>query len=83
MSKRTNVLLIFVKNSEKGKVKTRLASTVGDDEALEIYKKLLVYTRVIARQVNVDRQVWYSGFIPEGDKWDKQEFIKKLQHGLC
>ena len=36
-----NLLLIFTRNPELGKCKTRLAATVGDENALEIYKFLL------------------------------------------
>ena len=32
-------LLIFAKNPEYGKVKTRLASTIGDAQALFIYEQ--------------------------------------------
>ena len=81
MSKRTNLLLIFVKNPEKGKVKTRLANTIGDEQALEAYKKLIAYTQQIAREVSVDRQVWYSQFISEADEWNGENFTKKLQQG--
>ncbi len=37
-------LLIFTKNPEAGKVKTRLAATLDDEEALSVYKKLLLHT---------------------------------------
>ncbi len=39
-----HVLAIMAKSPEKGKVKTRLAKTLGDDSALAIYTKLLNYT---------------------------------------
>jgi len=38
-------VIVFVKNPELGKVKTRLAASVGDEKALEIYKELLGHTR--------------------------------------
>ena len=43
-----NALIIFVRNLEKGKVKSRLAKEIGDDKALEVYKHLLQHTRNIA-----------------------------------
>lgn len=76
-----NILLIFVKNLEKGKVKTRLARTVGDEKALEVYKKLTTYTRRITSKVSAIRKVWYSRFIPEKDEWDDEKFMKKIQQG--
>ena len=38
------LLLIFVRNLVKGKVKRRLSATVGDEMALRIYEKLLGHT---------------------------------------
>lgn len=77
------ILIIFVKNQVKGKVKTRLAETVGNEQALRIYKKLTDYTYSVADAVDADRQVWYSDFIAKYDVWDESEsvFAKKLQKG--
>ena len=33
-----NLLLIFAKNPDLGKVKTRLAESIGEQKALEIYQ---------------------------------------------
>ncbi|MEZ4688803.1 MAG: hypothetical protein R3A12_00930 [Ignavibacteria bacterium] len=35
-----NALIIFARNPEYGKVKNRLAKTIGKEKALEIYNKL-------------------------------------------
>ena len=35
-----NALIIFVRNPEIGKVKTRFVNTLGDEKALDIYKEL-------------------------------------------
>ena len=40
-----NLLIIFVRNPELGKVKTRLAKSIGDKTALEIYQFLLQKTK--------------------------------------
>ena len=34
-------LLFFIKNPEKGKVKTRLASAIGDEMAVKLYRRFL------------------------------------------
>lgn len=81
MENRLRLLIIFIKNPQKGYVKTRLARTVGDEKALEIYHKLLDHTRAICKKVAVDKQVWYSRFIPEEDAWDEGQFEKNLQAG--
>lgn len=74
-----NHLLIFIKNPIKGKAKTRLAATVGDDEALRIYLELLKHTRNIAIQINAKRNLFYSHFIDNNDEWNATDFDKQLQ----
>ncbi|MEM1319948.1 MAG: TIGR04282 family arsenosugar biosynthesis glycosyltransferase [Bacteroidota bacterium] len=74
-------LIIFIKNAEKGKVKTRLASTLGEDKALQIYLALLGHTREIALQVAVDRLLFYSSFIDHQDDWPSADFQKYVQQG--
>lgn len=74
-----SALLIFIKNIEKGKVKTRLAATVGDDRALEIYQALLGHTRKIAESVEVNRYLFYSEFIEKNDDWSNDDFQKLVQ----
>lgn len=76
-----NLLIIFVKNAQIGKVKTRLAATIGDEAALEIYIKLLKYTANIAQQVNAKKAVYYSSFLEENDEFDSGIFYKYLQTG--
>lgn len=58
-------LMIFQKNAIPGKVKTRLASTIGDEQALEIYNWMTAYTHQIASQMRVDKFLFYSDFIPQ------------------
>lgn len=58
-------LIIFQKNAILGKVKTRLASTTGDEQALEIYNWMTTYTHQIANQIRVDKFLFYSDFIPQ------------------
>jgi len=74
-----NHLLIFIKNPIKGRAKTRLAATVGDDEALRIYKELLKHTRNIANKIEAERNLFYSHFIDNNDEWNNDEFDKQLQ----
>ncbi|SDS35404.1 hypothetical protein SAMN05216503_2789 [Polaribacter sp. KT25b] len=76
-----NLLLIFTRNPELGKAKTRLAKTVGDKIALEIYKFLLLKTRDISLKVNADKAVYYSVKIRENDIWDASIYQKQQQFG--
>ncbi|MFS4494353.1 TIGR04282 family arsenosugar biosynthesis glycosyltransferase [Maribacter sp. 2308TA10-17] len=76
-----NLLLIFTRNPELGKCKTRLAATVGNESALEIYKFLLNHTAKLTQDVNAAKQVWYSEEIWDNDIWDNSLFDKRLQNG--
>jgi hypothetical protein len=71
--------MVFVKNPELGKAKTRLAKSVGDKEALHIYKRLLSYTRGVLAAVDAQKEVWYSSFVGKDDEWDSSKYNKKLQ----
>jgi uncharacterized protein len=53
-------LLIFQKNAVPGRVKTRLAATVGDEKALEIYTFLVAHTHRIAQQLDVSKFLFFS-----------------------
>lgn len=72
-------LLIFIRNPEMGKVKTRLAQEVGDLEALRIYNTLLAHTRQVTLAVDAHRMLFYSDFIDRNDEWPDRRFDKHLQ----
>ena len=76
-----NLLLIFTRNPELGKAKTRLAKTVGNETALEIYKFLLQRTKDISLKVNADKAVCYSVKIRENDIWNTDIYQKYQQEG--
>ena len=46
-----DILIIFAKFPEKGRCKTRLAKSVGDEAALKIYRSLLDHTLAVARSI--------------------------------
>ncbi|MEM1328276.1 MAG: TIGR04282 family arsenosugar biosynthesis glycosyltransferase [Bacteroidota bacterium] len=74
-----NALLIFIKNPQLGKAKTRIAQTVGDEKALEIYRELLMHTRQVTQQVDARRLLYYSQFVDHEDDWSNTHFQKKMQ----
>ncbi|QVY67371.1 TIGR04282 family arsenosugar biosynthesis glycosyltransferase [Polaribacter sp. Q13] len=76
-----NLLLIFTRNPELGKAKTRLAKIVGDKTALEIYKFLLDKTKEVTSKVTSDKAVYYSVKIRENDIWDANSYQKHQQVG--
>ncbi|MCS6991430.1 MAG: TIGR04282 family arsenosugar biosynthesis glycosyltransferase [Chitinophagales bacterium] len=82
MNRNTDELLIvFVRNAISGKVKTRLARTLGADKALEIYRQLLDHTHRITCHLPVDKAVFYSDFIEQNDLWNHQAYLKQQQKG--
>ena len=74
-------VIIFIKNPALGKVKTRLAATIGDEAALAVYHKLSQRAREVALALDVPRHLFYSDFIDDNDAWDNALFIKKQQAG--
>lgn len=76
-----SLLMIFARNPEIGKVKTRLAKTIGDEKALMIYLKLLEHTHAVANPVFADKAIFYSSRVQEFDILDYYKFPKFLQKG--
>ncbi|MFD1550704.1 glycosyltransferase [Putridiphycobacter roseus] len=70
-----NLLIVFAKNITKGKVKTRLAASIGNEGALEVYKALFNITERASTQVkNADLRIYFSHEIladtwPNADKY--------------
>lgn len=85
-----NLLIVFVKNIRLGKVKTRLAQTIGDENAFLIYKELVKITEKATQQLqNCTIQIYFSDVIIE-NKWEGcEKFIQqgndlgeKMQHAF-
>jgi uncharacterized protein len=74
-----NALIIFVRNPILGKVKTRLAATMGNEKALQVYIHLLQHTKSITQNTAVTKFVFYADYINDNDIWNGYE--KKLQSG--
>ena len=76
-----NIIIVFTRNPELGKVKTRLAQTIGNNATLEVYINLLQHTEHVLNSLNCDVAVYYSEKIEQDDIWNKQQYTKFLQHG--
>ena len=75
-------LLIFTRNPEPGKCKTRLAATIGDSAALAIYTFLLQHTARVARGLQqTDKHVYFSEFLGDGRIWEPETFVGHIQEG--
>jgi uncharacterized protein len=86
--KRMNyILIVFVKNPIQGKVKTRIAATVGEAKATEVYLELLNHTKAVITKwlekldIKVQKQavIYYGDYINDDDLWSEPYFLKKLQ----
>lgn len=75
-----SALIIFIKNPQKGKVKTRLAATIGEKRALKVFNKLLQNIHSQSVKVSVRKILYYSEFIDSSDLWESDIFEKKLQN---
>ena len=73
-------LIVFIRNPELGKVKTRLAQEIGAEKTLEIYNALLNFTRDVALKVDAERFLYYFEYIVD-DNWKETHFHKKIQVG--
>ncbi len=78
---KNSALIIFAKNPEAGKVKTRLAATIGNEQALAVYNHLLNHTVSCTEYLPIDKFVFYSNNIPHEDVWDLKHYFKDLQIG--
>lgn len=76
-----NLLMIFTRNPELGKVKTRLAKSLGDESALTIYKMLLDKTKEVTQNLSCDKAVFYSVKVRDNDIWDNKIYHKYSQEG--
>ena len=71
-----NALIIFVRNPELGKVKTRLAAQVGNQKALEVYLKLLQHTKEVALHADCDKFIFATEPLKD-ETW--KDFITAYQ----
>ena len=75
------LLIVFTRNPEIGKVKTRLAKSIGNEAALTIYETLIDHTKNVVSTLDTDIAVYYSEEISEEDLWSHLNCSKHLQLG--
>lgn len=62
-------LVVFLRLPDKGKVKTRLAATLGKETALQIYKKLVYITLDTVTRSGIPAYLFYTdGLPPAGER---------------
>ena len=75
--KKKDLLIVFVKNSILGKVKTRLAKTIGDVGAFTVYSELIAITESASTKIAADKHIYYSDVIISS-KWESdKKFVQK------
>ncbi len=72
-------LIIFVRNPVLGKVKTRIAKTLGEENALKLYKKLLAHTQLTIEDIACDKYIFYADEVNKNDDWSNDLYYKEQQ----
>ena len=71
------LLIIFVKNLKLGKVKTRLAKSIGNEGAFEVYKQLVQLTENATKDVVAKKRIYFSDAIIDEEWGEDEKFIQK------
>lgn len=73
-----NLLIVFAKNIVLGKVKTRLAKSVGDTEAFNVYRQLVEITeRESLKMENCDVHIYFSDVVLNALWPNNEKFIQR------
>ena len=76
-----SLLMIFVKNLVRGKVKTRLAKDIGKDAAVDVFLELIRHTNRTTRNLAVDKNIYYSDYPEMEDLWRPGIYTPHIQKG--
>lgn len=84
-----NLVIIFVKNIILGKVKSRLAKTIGDVGAFKIYSELVDITEKATSKITTNKHIYFSDVIISSKWKDDKKFVQegkdlgiKMQHAF-
>lgn len=72
------LIIVFVKNIKLGKVKTRLAKTIGNQGASEVYSELVKVTELATKNIATDKRIYFSDTVVD-TKW--KDDYKTIQQG--
>lgn len=72
------LLIVFVKNIKLGKVKTRLAKSIGNEAAFNIYKALVKITEKATKNIQIETHIYFSDEVAH-TKWNSH--FKTTQTG--
>lgn len=77
-----DLLMIFYRNPAIGRVKTRLAATIGEHNALAVYIELCRHTRSVTQGLPLDKMVFYTNAVEKDDMWPDDVYQKAVQTGM-
>ncbi|MCF6279207.1 MAG: TIGR04282 family arsenosugar biosynthesis glycosyltransferase [Flavobacteriaceae bacterium] len=77
MTKR--LLIVFVKNNKLGKVKTRLAKSIGKQGASAIYRELVKITANCIAELTIKKHIYFSDEVIDEPIW--KDAYKTIQVG--
>ena len=72
-----NLVIVFVKNNILGKVKTRLAKSIGNVGAFNIYSELVAITEKASTKTNADKHIYFSDVVIPSIWGNEKKFIQK------
>jgi len=81
-AKADSLLIILYRNPELGKVKKRLAESIGEARAFSIYLLLCDHTISITEKLGYPKALYYSDYIDTKDNWSNTKFQKYIQSGI-
>lgn len=73
------LVIVFVKNIKLGKVKTRLAATIGNQAAFDVYAQLVNVTEKAIKNLKTDKRIYFSEAVVK-TMWQNE--YKTVQHGI-
>lgn len=73
------LVIVFVKNIKLGTVKTRLAKTIGDFGAFEVYTELVKITEKATQALAFDKRIYFSTAVVDS-QWPND--YKTVQKGI-
>lgn len=73
----SKILIVFAKSPELGKVKTRLAATIGNEKALEAYQLLVKHTETVIASTNIPVAVYFTHFMDDEQSFC---FVNEAKH---
>lgn len=77
-----DVLIIFARNPEKGRVKSRIAKDSSEDFALACYHELLSYTLNLAGKVSCKQMLFFSDHLPDSSEYPQHELYQQRGENL-